>query len=592
MGAWGQVSNVLPASANIANVQTARTDSYSSYALSDILEDIYSQLAENDLPVDDVAEQLMDIAAHPINLNCTNSDELHQLVWLNDEQIDEILLYAYQHPFQSLYELQLIQSLHDYDIRNLLPFVYVGEVQESDKLYFREVFSYAKHEITLRLDARNCENFTTDPIYGKLRYRFDYQQRVQAGFSLLRPTGAHLADLGYGAYVQLQDIGPVKSLSAGSFQANFGQGLVLGSPFKMGKGSYINSGVNAREGVRKFTSVGDAYQAFHGIGATMQFSWAEVSALYSLQHSDSAWHHVLGVNATGRWKRLKVGVTAIENLYSDTTHAQAVAGINARYNWGRVDLWGEMAAAQGSRWGWGTIVGVNITPISDLYLMALYRYYSPSFDNPYAYAFSEKSRLQDESGFYLGAEFRSVPQWRFACYADVFRGGYDAMLHAEYLPSQPYDMLWRLRARRISERNTYSMRYRFIYRLPNWRFRTQADANMVRKDGCSYGVSILQDIEFHPSSLPLVLQLRLQAFDARQWNNRIYIYENDVLYAYSIPFVYGLGGRFWLNMRYRISDCLSVYLRLSETVYQSAWAVEHDKKNTRTDLHALVRVKL
>jgi hypothetical protein len=397
----------------------------------------------------------------------------------------------------------------------------------------------------------------------------------------------------YGAFVQLQDIGCIKNLSAGNFQANFGQGLVIGSPFKMGKSRWMSSGMNAREGVRKFTSVGDDYQAFHGIGTTLRLGWAEVSAMYSInQQKDSAWHHLVGVNATGKWNKLKVGVTAIENLYSDSTDAQSVVGVNARYNWGRVDLWGEVAATQGKHWGWGGIVGMNFTPISDVSLLALYRYYSPYFDNPYAYAFSEKSRLHDENGFYLGVDVRTLAKWRLAAYVDAFREGYDVMTQADFIPNQTYDMNWRVRARRQVGKDTYALRYRLVYRLHDWIFRTQADANLVRNDTWNYGVSILQDVEFHLDKLPLVLQLRLQAFDARLWNNRIYIYENDVLYAYSIPFVYGLGGRFWLNVRYKISDYLSIYLRLSETVYQPAWASEHDKKSTCTDVHALLRVKL
>ena len=566
------------------------------YQLADILEDIYGQLAEYGIAMDDVAEQLMEIAENPIDLNRTNAEELSQLCWLTDEQIDDILLYQYQHAFVSVYDLQLIHSLKDYDIRNLLPFVRVetkGYEAKGEKMYFREVFHYAKHEMTLRADARNIEDYENDPMYGKLRYRFDYQKKVQAGLTICRPTGGAWEQMQYGAYVQLQDIGCIKNLSAGNFQANFGQGLVIGSPFKMGKSRWMSSGMNAREGVRKFSSIGDDYQAFHGIGTTLRLGWAEVSAMYSIdQQKDSAWHHLVGVNATGKWNKLKVGVTAIENLYSDSTKAQSVVGVNARYNWGRVDLWGEVAATQGKHWGWGGIVGMNFTPISDVNILALYRYYSPYFDNPYAYAFSEKGRLNDENGFYLGVDVRTLAKWRLAAYVDAFREGYDAMAQADFIPNQTYDMNWRVRARRQVGKDTYALRYRLVYRLPNWTFRTQADANLVRNDTWNYGVSILQDVEFHLDKLPLVLQLRLQAFDARLWNNRIYIYENDVLYAYSIPFVYGLGGRFWLNVRYKISDYLSIYLRLSETVYQSAWAVEHDKKSTCTDVHALLRVKL
>ena len=563
------------------------------YQLADILEDIYSQLAEYGIAMDDVAEQLMEIAEHPIDLNQTNAEELGQLCWLTDEQIDDILLYQYQHAFVSVYDLQLIHSLKDYDIRNLLPFVYVGEVKETEKIYFREVFHYAKHEITLRADARNIEDYENDPMYGKLRYRFDYQKKVQAGLTICRPTGEALEQMQYGAFVQLQDIGCIKNLSAGNFQANFGQGLVIGSPFKMGKSRWMSSGMNAREGVRKFSSIGDDYQSFHGIGTTLRFAWAEVSAMYSIdQQKDSAWHHLVGVNVTGKWKKLKVGISAIENLYSDSTNAQSVVGINARYNWGRVDLWGEVAATQSVRWGWGGIVGMNFTPISDVNLLALYRYYSPNFDNPYAYAFSEKSRLNDENGFYLGVDVRTFAKWRLAAYVDAFREGYDVMAQADFIPNKTYDMNWRLRARRQVGKDTYALRYRLVYRLHDWVFRTQMDANMVKTDEWNYGVSLLQDVEYHVPTLPIVLQMRAQAFDAREWNNRIYAYENDVLYAYSIPNVYGLGGRFWLNARYKINDTFSLYLRVSETIYQQAWAVEHDKNSTRTDVHALLRVKL
>ena len=153
-------------------------------------------------------------------------------------------------------------------------------------------------------------------------------------------------------------------------------------------------------------------------------------------------------------------------------------------------------------------------------------------------------------------------------------------------------MDWRLRARQQTDKDTYALRYRFYYHLPCWTFRTQADANMVKTEGWNYGVSVFQDIEYQSATIPIVVQMRIQAFDARQWNNRIYAYENDVLYAYSIPNVYGLGGRFLVNVRYKINDMFAIYLRLSETVYHKAWAAEHEKRNTRTDVHALVRIKL
>lgn len=577
-----------------------------SVALEDILEDIYNQLAEEEeIPLEEVQEELMDIAANPINLNNTNADELSRLLFLSDEQIDAILLYQYLHPFQNIYELQLIDCLKDYDIRNLLPFVYVGEVKEEEKMYFREVFHYANHEITLRADARNIEDFEGYPMYAKLRYRFNYQNRVQAGVTVGRSTGVPWQDIDYGGYIQLKDIGPMKTIVAGNYQTSFGYGLVVGSPFKRGKTAYIQSTTKTDEGLKKFGSVGDSYDYFHGVGATAKVSrWADVSAWYSLcEEKEDEWHHVVGVNATGRWKRLKVGVTAVENIYQPTPdpdlkgreviNTQAVMGVNVRWNMGKVDLWSEVATTQGARWGIAGIAGVRYTPISNMNLLGIYRYYSADYDNIYANALCSWSHIRDEHGGYFGIEYNRLKDWQLSAFGDVWKTGFETMAQADFIPQKDYRMHTRFRVKRKDEKDTYSLRWNMVYTFGQWQMKTQADGNMVQAKGAwRYGWSVLQDVEYRFADVPIVLQLRAQAFDAREWDNRVYIYENDVLYAYSIPFVYGLGGRFWLNARYKINDTFSLYLRVSETVYQRAWAWEHNKKSTRTDVHALLRIKL
>ena len=582
-------------------------------AIEDILEDIYSQLSEDDeILQEDVQEQLMNIAANPINLNNTNADELAELMFLSDEQIDAILMYQYEHGFKDIYELQLIDCLKDYEIRNLFPFVYVGEAKENIDMYFREVFHYAKHEMTLRMDARNIEDFEGDPMYGKLRYRFNYRNRVQAGVTIGRSTGVPWEEIDYGGYIQLKDIGPMKTVVAGNYQASFGYGLVVGSPFKRGKSAYIQSTATTDEGLKKYSSVGDSYNYFHGVGATARVSsWADVSAFYSLRKGkEDAWNHVVGVNATGRWNRLKVGVTAVETIEATSSQfrersqasyslevkrreAIGVMGVNARWNMGKVDIWGEVATSHGNKWGVGVITGVRYRPISDVNLLAIYRYYSPEFDNVYANSLCSWSRMKDEHGGYLGVEYNRLKNWQLSAFGDVWKTGFETMAQADFIPQKDYRMHTRFRVKRKDEKDTYSLRWNMVYEFGQWKMKTQADGNMVQaQGGWTYGWSVLQDVEYRFSKVPIVLQLRAQAFDAKEWNNRIYIYENDVLYAYAIPFVYGLGGRFWLNARYKINDTFSLYLRVSETIYQNAWAMEDNKNCTRADVHALLRVKL
>ena len=650
-----------------------------SFSLDDIILDIYNAVTEfGEVDYEQLQTDLYTLHESPIDLNNTSDEELTQLYFLSPQQIDAILAYAYRHPFESLYELRLIPELADYEIRDLLPFVYINraalnsETINTDALYAKEIFAKAHHELLTRIDARNIEAYEgTDPIYTQFRYRFDFRRRVTFGVQLRRPAGGFARDLQYGAYLQLNDITPhLHTLVAGNFQASFGQGLVLAPVFHSGKSMYVTSVGQQREGLRYYSSVDG--EGLHGAGATLRWEWnkttrLDVSALYSMRRAnDSTWHHLLGVNLTLRHKKLQVELTAIENLWSDSIHPytnakynrhyfrgrnQAVIGASFRYNHGWFDMFGEVATAQNhqitndqspitkSHWGFGTIIGSRFYPTNGISLLALYRYYSPYFDNALGYAFSETSRLGDENGGYLGLDITRLRNWRFIGYGDIFYFsgykyglgdatrtlGYDAMAEIQYHqpgassrqtggaasaekgynPSQITNHQWflslRFRARAKKKgTSTYSARAIFDWQRNGWSLRTTLDANLTNQkstitnqQSIPYGISIAQDIAYNfqlsTFNFPLSLRLRLQGFDAREWANRIYTYEHDVLYAYSIPAVYGLGGRAYLCLRWQIIPQLALYFRASETVYARKWAAAHSRPLTRTDLHLLLR---
>ncbi len=594
------------------------------FSTEDIIADIYAQLTENgEVDYEELQDELLEFAEHPINLNQTNEQELRQLRFLTDKQIDEILMQVYQHPLHNLYELQLITSLKDYELRNLLPFVCVLPAKNKEKIYPREVFHYAKHEINTRIDVRNIEMYEKDPVYAQLRYKFNYRNQFQAGVTIRRPAGAPAKDMQYGAYIELRDLWKFKTIVAGNYQAHFGQGLVVSNPFHTGKCSYVLNAGSCSEGLKKYSSTDG--ESFHGIGATISaHEWVDVSAWYSMTApNDSIWKHTIGANLSVHYNRLKVGVTALENIYTDSLryyyeHArynqnyfrgnrQAVIGVNARWNYKYIDLFGEFAAAQNQKWGYGVIAGARITPINDIGLILLYRYYSPTFDNTWGYAFSETSRINDENGLYIGADIKRLRNWRFALYGDLFRFsgikygipyspslGYDTQADIEYHHPQDWDINWRIRAREKAKKATYSTRLQWNYQSSGWKLRTELNANMVRDSlqHLTYGISLSQDVQYSFRQVPLTLQFRAMGFDARKWDNRIYQYENDVLYAFSIPATYGLGARMYLNLRWQIIPQLSLYLKASETIYAKKWATEQNRSMTRTDIHLLLRTLL
>ena len=596
-----------------------------------VIDDIYRQLTELEtIESGELQEELMQYAANPIQINTATEADLRKLHFLSDNEIDAILTYVYKHPMESLNELDLIPDLPEYQARNLRVFLSVESKENDHRVYAKDVFHYAKHEIVARTDVRNIESFENDPVFSQLKYKFNYRNQVQFGVNISRAAGVPAKDMRYGAYLELRDVAPhLKTFVAGNYQASFGQGLVLNTGFHQGKNSYVMTVGNAAEGLRKYSSAGIA--SLHGVGTTLTFGnitklKTDVSLLYSFNRSnDSLWHHVLGTHIGFRHRQLAVGLTFAEHLYNDsvryyrnTTYNrnyfrgtnQAVIGADFRYcgNW--YDIFAEVAAAQNSSWGWGTEVGCRFTPVSDVGLIVLYRYYSPTFDNTLAYAFSETTRINDENGLYLGTEITRAKNWIFRAYGDVFRfsgpkygiyyspsWGYDAMGEADWskaLGSHIIGTNIRFRAKEKAQKSTYALRLRFTYDVGGWSFRTQGDVNLVTDSvqALSYGYSISQDIHYSFAQVPLTLQLRLQGFHAGKWDNRVYVYENDVLYAWSIPSSYGVGGRAYLNLRWRIIDQLSLYLKVSETVYSRDWSQQRDIPQTRTDIHLLLRAYL
>ena len=47
--------------------------------------------------------------------------------------------------------------------------------------------------------------------------------------------------------------------------------------------------------------------------------------------------------------------------------------------------------------------------------------------------------------------------------------------------------------------------------------------------------------------------IRLQYFETDDYNSRIYAYENDLLYSFSIPVFYDKGFRYYLNFNYGLT---------------------------------------
>lgn len=651
----------------------------------------YAEESDEDLDFETYLEDLMLLSYQPINLNKTHREELEKLFFLSDMQIENILYYQYRFgTIQTLYELQLVDGLGMNEIRNMLPFVYVGDVDAvSLPIRWNDVRKRGKNEVLMRFDRTleqkqgylladksqedastiNAKKYLGSPLYHSVRYRFRYKDRLQWGITAEKDAGeqfwgsAHKGYDFYSAHVQVTDVGKFKNIVLGDYKANFGNGLVVRSDFSMGKSSYVLNVSPRANGLRKYSSANEE-NFFRGAGATLRFGRTDVTAFFSVRKHDAdtagqllsslyttGYHRTLnelnkkntvgsrlaGVNMTQTGSWWQIGFTgmytktdlslkpnkSIYNYHYFEGDQLAVWGAHYRLRWHKLNVFGETAMMQNQ--SVATLNGVSFSPFSRVSLVVLQRAYGTAFDNRFAIAFSETSRINNEKGIYVGAEVRPYRKWKLAAYADSYwfdwpkygidqpSVGKDFLLQTDYTPSRRTTMLLRAKyEEKLSNMSgtgevlpvvvplrKFSSRYQLSYSYSNFTFRNTLEYNWVRKGDAdfTYGAMALQDISYVFRRLPLRIDLRYQFFDAIDYQNRFYTYERDVLYAFSIPVSYGLGSRYYLNLKYEYSKQLSVWLKLSQTRYADERETissgnEQIVGNSKTDIRLLLKWSL
>lgn len=658
-----------------------------SIDIEQFIADIFEQFAaekEEELDFETFYESLIELSEHPINLNNTTKDELSKLPFLSDIQIENLLYFSFRFgKFNSLYELQLVDGFDLTDIRRLLPFVNIGIVNNTyEPIYWKEVLRYGKNQVLARLDktleskdgyllkmnkeGEPTKDYIANSYYNSLKYQFRFKERIKMGFTLEKDAGElwlNSKPLGYdynSFYLQVNDIKSFKTIVLGDYKATFGQGLVLGSSFGMGKSSYVLNVNMHGTGLKKYSSTNE--QAFfRGIGTTFKFKNFSSSVFYSRKYIDAdtlgsvfsgfyktGYHRteseirkkqtvieqVIGFNASYTFRQLQVGFTGVYTHfdhildYESKTYNhfyfrgqnQAVGGLYYRFRWMKLNFFGESAITDIG--ALATINGMSFSPISQLSFVILNRNYSANYDTFYANSFSESTRINNENGWYFGAEYHPFRKWKISAYADSYRFkwpkygldapsvGTDYLLQIDFAQSRNLTMFWRFKYEEkqdnlsaldvvmpvIASVSKAVGKYQLSYSFGNFSFRNVIDFNLAKRYNLEwkYGLTAYQDISYEFKNIPLRLDLRYQFFDAVDYENRVYSYERDILYAFAIPMYYGKGSRYYINLKYEINAKISVWFKVAQTVYADdresiSSGNESILGNRKTDIRALLR---
>ncbi|MDR3245962.1 MAG: helix-hairpin-helix domain-containing protein [Prevotellaceae bacterium] len=374
------------------------------------------------------------------------------------------------------------------------------------------------------------------------------------------------------------------------------------------------------------TMDGDAYTSLSANG--MHRTPNEISRKNALSET------VTGINAGFGKTFWRIGATALYGHYGGEDHREirpyskfdlhrpSNANFALDYRWivKNISLFGE--AAISSNGGKAVLTGISVNVNHWLQFSSLYRNYQTYYQAVYSNAFGENSKAANEQGLYLGLSLSPHKNWKISAFFDSYSfpwlrygidspsSGWDYLLQANYTPNKNFDVRIKLQHDK-SLKNISGGTVSATQNVERTRALLQATYNLSpelsmgsRIALCFFdpemqtkekGFLMSQDIKYKLQNIPLSFVLRYAVFDTDGWNSRLYVYESDILYAFSVPAYSDKGSRYYLNIGYKMWDKIQLWFRISQTYYfekeEISSGLSAIEGNKQTDVKLQIQIK-
>ncbi len=313
---------------------------------------------------------------------------------------------------------------------------------------------------------------------------------------------------------------------------------------------------------------------------------------------------IYGSNITYKNRRFKLGMNFIAFQYDAVFEESAKPykyfdfqgnsnmnfSLDYQFFYNKFSFFGETAVSKNG--GIATLNGLLLSPVPQLSFSVVQRYYQSDFHSFYGSSFAESGKISNESGVFYGISFHPIRNFQISAYVDNYNfpwlkfginapsQGNDFLLQLDYHAPRNVDMYFRWKNETkmhntatggsaivpLVAQTKQNMRYHISYRLnKNLTLRNRIEASVFQSNIWEYGFMAYQDVNYD-FNFPLSLNFRFAIFDAA-YKARIYAYENDLLYNFSIPAYSGKGSRIYLMLKYKVANLVSIRLRYAHFYY-------------------------
>jgi hypothetical protein len=339
-----------------------------------------------------------------------------------------------------------------------------------------------------------------------------------------------------------------------------------------------------------------------------------------------------GINSEYSGKSITFGLTAyrtefsmpfgagnsLYQQYDFTGSSLTNLGFHYNYTYRNSYLFGEAAHSISS--GSAFINGLMTSLSNQVSLVMLYRNYARNYHSFFNQGISEATDAVNETGFYSGLVIKFNPKWELVTYSDFFNFAW--LKFRVNAPSKGHEMFAQLtyslnKRFKVSGRFKYQLkeenaedlsnsdglegvdkknyRVELVYKLnDNFSIRNRAEFTAYKKEHypTEFGFLSYQDLIYDPMSSKFSGNVRFAIFDTQSFNSRIYAYENDVLYGYSVPGYQGRGLKCYVNGRYTLRRGVDIWLRYGVLSYADQATVGSGNDMISGNQRSDVRIQL
>lgn len=239
-----------------------------------------------------------------------------------------------------------------------------------------------------------------------------------------------------------------------------------------------------------------------------------------------------------------------------------------------------------------TIHSINAELDRNVSMVLSKRYYDREYESLLSNGFAESSSINNESGMYLGNVIRLGRKWKINSYIDLYKhswlkfrvdgpsSGNDFFTQLDYRARYGVDAYLRYKREekqlnssletpihQLTSSKKQSLRLHVRYPISRQvTLQSRLETNWHKIDeSTSEGFFMYQDMQWNHPTQKMNFTARITFFDIEDFNNRIYAYENDLLYVFNVPGYSGSGFKYYLNWNYQWSKTVGIWFKVSRT---------------------------